>query len=333
MTNGGVLEQIAQKKTKKANPKLFFGSLFLFMLIASYFWGWEYSLLILLVIFFHECGHYLMFKIFGCKNVNMVFVPMLGGFVSANEDDLTSTKRVIVFLAGPVFGLIVAFISMFLAGFVSGFTGNMQSANYIVSFVGISIFINLLNLLPFLPLDGGQVANVLIFSRNWLFEAVFRALSLIALAAWFIYIEAYSFLIIPAFLLMGLSGSIKIRRIVADFKKKNIFSDKITEDNVELIRNELIKYDVKDCEIPKFIPNYVSAVWEGVRLKAPSVIKSFALFFAYIFIFAFGAFLGLMQIHLASGLEKGLEQIKERENNSAQVAPAQTRSNQPYIVN
>lgn len=292
MSDAEILEKINQKEMTPSNPNHFWGMLLLFIGLGAVFWDWKYTLMILFAIFFHECGHYLAFKIFGCKNVKMMFVPMLGGFVSAEAEHLTPSKHVLVSLAGPVMGFLFVCLTVASMIIIELIFGKIPYMFYFFNFMIVSSIINLLNLLPILPLDGGQVINVLIFARNWRIEAVFKALSIVALIALALYFKTYFILIIPILLLLNLGNSIKLLKVKDLLKKKISLSDKITEDDILIIRSELKNNGLNLYEkYPQNLPDNIRNIWFSTKLKSPGIFKSVALLFTYLIIILLGLFL------------------------------------------
>lgn len=118
-------------------------------------------------------------RLFRYKNVRMLFIPLFGGLAQGKARQLDATKNAIVAIEGPVFGLIsvVAAVAAALA---------LESLPWLVKFAWISLGLNALNLLPFMPLDGGQFTNETMFSRYPVLEFVFRLVAIACLGwlAW-----------------------------------------------------------------------------------------------------------------------------------------------------
>jgi Zn-dependent protease len=135
--------------------------------IAAYalIWGWTFAVGFVALLFLHEIGHVIQLRREGIKASAPMFIPFLGAVISAKSmgDDAAAEAR--VGLAGPVLGSIATLIplGLWLA------TGNefWQA----LAFVGF--FLNLFNLLPVLPLDGGRAMAAL---SPWVWIAGFVAL-------------------------------------------------------------------------------------------------------------------------------------------------------------
>ena len=141
------------------------------------------------VIFLHELGHYLGMVAFGYRDVRMFFIPLFGAAVTGRKHAAPAWQQLIVLLLGPLPGIL-------LAGILYAFTRPVPSP-FVRDAITLLLALNAFNLLPLVPFDGGRVANILIFSRSPLLEAIFSVgagLGLIALGfsldAWFLYVLA-----------------------------------------------------------------------------------------------------------------------------------------------
>ena len=123
--------------------------------IAAYalIWGWPFAVGFVLLLLIHEMGHVIQLRREGINASAPMFIPFLGAVVAAKSmgDDAAAEAR--VGLAGPVLGTLGTLIPLgiWLA------TGNefWQALAY------VGFFINLFNLLPVLPLDGGRAMAAL----------------------------------------------------------------------------------------------------------------------------------------------------------------------------
>lgn len=114
-------------------------------------------LALLAVVTIHESGHFLAMKAFGYKNVSMFFVPLLGAFVSGEKRETPPGAEIIMLLAGPVPGILIGMGLLY-------FQTSVLLGNLGVMFLTVNLF----NMLPFLPLDGGRIMDAL-FARERLF--------------------------------------------------------------------------------------------------------------------------------------------------------------------
>jgi Zn-dependent protease/tetratricopeptide (TPR) repeat protein len=137
-------------------------SLFLVsVVIAAIALGLTFSLktvLIFLGVFLiHELGHLIGMKLFGYKDTQILFLPFLGAVTIGEKDDATPMQKLVIYLLGPVPGVI--------AGFICGYIYLITQKDIWYEIALVAILINYLNLLPILPLDGGRVVEAIFFSR------------------------------------------------------------------------------------------------------------------------------------------------------------------------
>ncbi|WP_297576321.1 site-2 protease family protein [uncultured Deefgea sp.] len=128
--------------------------------VAAYSWlfSFQFALALLACLVFHEYGHIRAMKYFGMKTKGIYLIPFLGGLALSDEKINTRWQDVVIAIMGPSFGLLLSLASC-LAYWL---TGN-------VFFAGLATFnalLNLFNLLPILPLDGGHILKSISFSMN-----------------------------------------------------------------------------------------------------------------------------------------------------------------------
>ncbi|MFI5334951.1 MAG: site-2 protease family protein [Chlamydiales bacterium] len=113
--------------------------------------------IIFVSVLFHEFGHALTALLFG-KNPRIELVAF-GGLTYHEGEDLPFWKQFFVVLNGPLFGFILFLISTALLHFFTFENEMLLSA--LKSMQWVNLFWTLLNLLPVLPLDGGQLLRVI----------------------------------------------------------------------------------------------------------------------------------------------------------------------------
>jgi len=125
----------------------------------SLIFGWAFALGIVLLIFVHEMGHFLVSRLMGVPMSAPVFIPFLGAFTAAGSG-LTRDRRVeaIVAIAGPVFGFL-ATLAVYL--WALNQPAPTQAVRFVISLSYFGFFITLFNLIPMLPLDGGRVTSAI----------------------------------------------------------------------------------------------------------------------------------------------------------------------------
>lgn len=123
--------------------------------VAAYalIWGWKFAFGFVALLFIHEMGHVIQLRREGIKASAPLFIPFMGAFVGMKQLPQNAAAEARVGLAGPVLGAIGCLIPLALFEV----TGNdLWKA---LAFTGF--FLNLFNLLPVLPLDGGRAMAAL----------------------------------------------------------------------------------------------------------------------------------------------------------------------------
>jgi Zn-dependent protease len=118
--------------------------------IAAYslIWGWRFAVGFVLLLLVHEMGHVIQLRREGVKASAPMFIPFLGAVVAARSLGRDALAEARVGLAGPVLGSLGAAA---LVPFALHYDSDFLRA---LAFTGF--FLNLFNLLPVLPLDGGR---------------------------------------------------------------------------------------------------------------------------------------------------------------------------------
>jgi len=127
----------------------------------------------LVVLLTHELGHFIMMKVFGYKNVRMLFIPLMGAFVQGSKEEYSQKQSLIVIGAGPFPGIILGFGFLLLAG--------VFQEVWMVNLGLLFLFLNLINLIPLDPLDGGQLFKLLMKHNHDLFLLIFSFTSSLVL--------------------------------------------------------------------------------------------------------------------------------------------------------
>lgn len=131
------------------------------------------------VLLFHELGHLAAMALFGYRNLSIFFLPFIGAAASGHKPHATPLQEVIVLLAGPLPGLLlVPFLLWIPAESVPPWC-----LEFLRTWVFYAVLLNVFNLLPFAPLDGGRVFELGVLGRYPYARAGFAALGVLALMA------------------------------------------------------------------------------------------------------------------------------------------------------
>src|SRR2546429_7422226 len=129
------------------------GSMLVSVAAYSLIWGWQFAIGFVLLLLVHEMGHVLQLRREGVKASAPLFIPFLGAVVGMKQAPKDAATEARVGLAGPVLGSLGCLIPL---GLYAATGNNLFRA---LAFVGF--FLNLINLLPVLPLDGGRAMAAL----------------------------------------------------------------------------------------------------------------------------------------------------------------------------
>jgi Zn-dependent protease len=116
-------------------------------------WGWKFGVALVLLIFVHELGHVIELRRQGVPASAPLFIPFMGAVVGMKQlpDDVWREARVA--LAGPIVGSLGA-AAVWAAGAA-------YDSEFLVAMAFLGFLINLFNLLPIVPLDGGRAVAAL----------------------------------------------------------------------------------------------------------------------------------------------------------------------------
>jgi len=122
--------------------------------VYALFYGWTFAIGIVASLFVHEMGHAVMMKLKGIPVGGLIFIPMFGAAVTMKQMPKNVRDEAEVAIAGPIAGALAASFCLLLAQSHGG-----PSIWAPLAYFGF--FINLFNMIPTLPFDGGRVLAAL----------------------------------------------------------------------------------------------------------------------------------------------------------------------------
>lgn len=124
------------------------GSMVLSMWAYALLYKWPFAVGMVLLIFIHECGHALAARLRGIPSSLMLFIPFMGAFV-AIRGGKNLEEDAFIGIMGPVIGTLasLACVPLYFA------TGSL----FWLALASWGFFVNLFNLIPTAPLDGGWI--------------------------------------------------------------------------------------------------------------------------------------------------------------------------------
>jgi Zn-dependent protease len=177
----------------------------------------QFVLFLILVLFVHEMGHYAFMKLYKYENVRMLFIPLMGAFVQGTKDKYSQKQSFIVVSAGPFPGLYIGIVLLILS--------SIYKLDWLVELSFLFLFLNIINLLPIDPLDGGQLFKLMVNRKRDLFLLIFALLSSLTLIGFGFLINSWLMVVFGFFM------AIKIRSIQRNY----IIRKKLDEQNVNYV--------------------------------------------------------------------------------------------------
>lgn len=130
----------------------FGGSFFISIFFYALFWGWKFALVFVLMLLAHEMGHYVTIRNYGLPARLPMFIPFFGAYTMGGvPQDLEHDAYIA--LAGPLTGLGVSAVC-----YAFGYQTH-DLFWYMAAYVGAMV--NLFNMIPAMPFDGGRIAGAL----------------------------------------------------------------------------------------------------------------------------------------------------------------------------
>lgn len=166
------------------------------------------------VLLFHELGHFLMMKLFNYEELNMLFIPFMGAMVSGRKKKYSQVESSLMVIAGPLPGILLG-ASLILYGWV-------QPTSLSIQLGSILILLNVMNLIPIDPLDGGQLMRILFFNNYEFAQLVFTAISSLAIAGVGLYFDSWLMIIFGLLLGFRIKNKHKLYLIRKDMKEEDI---------------------------------------------------------------------------------------------------------------
>jgi stage IV sporulation protein FB len=203
-------------------------SLAIYLALGYYiFKRWEVLLLITAVVVIHELGHFIAMKAFRYRDLGIFFIPLLGAYVSGSKREVSQRESAIILLAGPIPGILIGVV-FYVLGERNIYLSIGDTSYYTISM--FFVILNLFNLLPVYPLDGGQLLNrVFLNEDNWL-SKIFIFLS-IGLLTWFAWKSHFPVLyIFPAMMIIRMLSDNRVSRLEKRIEEEGFNTDLEYED-------------------------------------------------------------------------------------------------------
>ncbi len=166
--------------------------------IYSYFFSWKFAILLMGAIGWHEYGHIWAMKRLNIPTYGFFFVPLMGGVAVGGGSYISFSENVIVSIMGPLWGMLLALLT-WVVYLITGIPLFADAAYW-------QALINLFNLLPIHPLDGGQIWRAIAFSFSKKIGYVVSYLSLPIFAVLCYYTHLWILGLLAVFSLLEIRG-------------------------------------------------------------------------------------------------------------------------------
>jgi Zn-dependent protease len=231
------------------------------------------------VLLIHETGHFAGMKLFGYRDVRMFFIPFFGAAVSGRSLHVPGYQAALVILLGPLPGIVI--------GVLLGVANLFAKSPTVGELSLLFIVLNGFNLLPFMPLDGGRLLQLVLFSRQRHLEAIFQLATGLALAV--LGIAGGTWLLGGFGLLMvfGSGHTFRVRTMAQEMRRRlgdgwrsDLDDDRVPRP-IALEILGLIRARTPQLKDPKLLANTIRNVWERMHSQLPGPLASVALLLVY----------------------------------------------------
>jgi len=241
-------------------------------------WSWDFVLILAGVVGFPELGHYCVMRLFKYRDLRMFFVPLLGAAVTGRNYNVKGWQRAVVSLAGPVPGIVVGLALMWV--------GSATHNPSIQKIALVALLVNGINLLPFVPLDGGWVLHAILFSRQYVLESAFLLFAGLALVSATALGHGKLWMYLGILVLVGLPTSHRLARIAGKLRKSDIPTQSPDDQNIPTetalaIFGEL-KKEQGATRLIKHLASQTLDVFQKINATPPGVLASTMLLMVYL---------------------------------------------------
>jgi Zn-dependent protease len=138
------------------------GSMLLTIWVYAQIYGASFAVGFVVMIAIHEMGHYVAARQRGLDVSLPAFIPFVGAWINLREHPHSAETEAYVAYAGPFVGTLAAFAAFWQA--------QISGDDFWMALAYSGFMLNLFNMLPISPLDGGRITQVL-SPRIWLLGA------------------------------------------------------------------------------------------------------------------------------------------------------------------
>jgi Zn-dependent protease len=270
------VQALQQQKPNSNTWSVLLISLVLFAALGLFQWEWQSLILLIIALGIHELGHLLGMKIFRYTNLKMLFIPLLGALASGIPSERNATKIALISLAGPGIG----FVSALMAWGV----WMLYPSDLLLEFIYLSMVLNLFNLLPINPLDGGHYISETLFNKYPKVELVFRILSIATLIGLAIWMEIWILGLVCFFMLATVFGNYLVGAVSAKMRQSQEIPTELNEEFAWQLREAVITHSpaLKEEKNLSGVAIYVLRIWNQLDKTLPKTWQSLGLLALYL---------------------------------------------------
>jgi Zn-dependent protease len=129
------------------------GTMLLSVILYTWVYGWRYAVGFIALLFVHEMGHYVAARQKGLNVGLPTFIPFVGAWIELKEMPHDAQTEAYIGLGGPLLGTVGATVCYLLA--------RSWNLDWLLAVSYAGFFLNLFNLIPLSPFDGGRITAVL----------------------------------------------------------------------------------------------------------------------------------------------------------------------------
>lgn len=222
------------------------------------------------VLFIHEMGHLLGMIACGYRDTQMFFIPFFGAAVTAREHAAPVWQRAMILLLGPAPGIVI--------GTMAGLVVPIEQP-FVQTLLMWMIVVNAFNLLPFVPLDGGRILDLLLFGNIPWLSILFRLFAIIGLGSMAFLTGSIFLGVIAVFMLMGLGQVYRQAVTARDFRQHAWHLPLRVEEMNDAQAREIFVWVLKAFPIspnPQILANEMRNLHVSVVSRQPSLLTRFA---------------------------------------------------------
>lgn len=137
------------------------GTMLISVVVYAWIFGWRYAVGFVALLFVHEMGHFIAARQRGLPVGAPTFIPFVGAWIEMKQLPHDAETEAYVGMGGPLVGSLGALACYFVARDMG------PDGRWLLAVAYGGFFLNLFNLIPISPLDGGRITAVL-SPRLWL---------------------------------------------------------------------------------------------------------------------------------------------------------------------